>query len=239
MSATISNGKKELDPDHHASFRKEAVTFRLRREVEAMEYIRALTSIPMPLIIDEKLDMGDFERGWILMERLPQASTIAELTSYLKQSRAIRSSEPVWIRLCSGGPAYDHRLDNLSTCGPYASIAEFHDFLVAPVKNCPRPELVAKYRSLLCDDVAIVFAHADISWENILVEPTTGAVTGIIDWEMAGFWPEWWDSRKALYASRGRPWWIDIVKQIMPECPKETETDMDLEMYQRPLIYCN
>lgn len=79
---------------------------------------------------------------------------------------------------CSGGPAYDHRLDNMSTCAPFASLAKFNDFLVAPVKNCPRPELVAKYRNMLSDESYILFAHADISRENILVDPETGSVTG-------------------------------------------------------------
>jgi len=78
----------------------------------------------------------------------------------------------------------------MSTCGPFPSIAEIHDFLVAPVKESARPDWVTKYRRQLPDNHRIVFAHADISWENILMEPTTGKVTGILDWEMAGFWPE-------------------------------------------------
>ena len=35
------------------------------------------------------------------------------------------------------------------------------------------------------------FAHADLSVANVLLDPDTGAVTGIIDWEMAGFRPAW------------------------------------------------
>ncbi|KAK8917895.1 hypothetical protein VCV18_009221 [Metarhizium anisopliae] len=66
----------------------------------------------------------------------------------------------------------------MSTCAPFASLAKFNDFLVAPVKNCPRPELVAKYRNMLSDESYILFAHADISRENILVDPETGSVTG-------------------------------------------------------------
>lgn len=119
----------------------------------------------------------------------------------------------------------------MATCGPFASIAEFHDYLVAPIKNCPRPECVAKYRSKLSDDHSIVFAHADISWENILVDPATGVVTAIVDWEMAGFWPEWWEYRKALFGSRSQLWWIGVLKQIMPEYTLETDAGMDIEMF--------
>jgi len=35
------------------------------------------------------------------------------------------------------------------------------------------------------------FAHGDLSEGNILIDPDTGAITGIIDWEMAGFRPAW------------------------------------------------
>jgi len=35
------------------------------------------------------------------------------------------------------------------------------------------------------------FAHGDLSDANILINPDTGEITGIIDWEMAGFRPPW------------------------------------------------
>jgi len=35
------------------------------------------------------------------------------------------------------------------------------------------------------------FAHGDLSETNILINPDTGEITGIIDWEMAGFRPPW------------------------------------------------
>lgn len=59
----------------------------------------------------------------------------------------------------------------------------------------------------------------------------TGKVNGILDWEMAGFWPQWWEYRKALFGSRCRPWWLELLKEITPEYPEETETDMELEMF--------
>ena len=34
-------------------------------------------------------------------------------------------------------------------------------------------------------------AHGDLSSWNILVDPATGAITGVVDWEMAGFRPAW------------------------------------------------
>lgn len=109
--------------------------------------------------------------------------------------------------------------------------SDFHDSLVAPLKECPRPDWEAKYRERLPDGHSILFAHADLSWENILVDPETGGIQGILDWEMAGFWPAWWEYRKALYGARSQPWWIDVLKEVMTEHRGETEADMDLEMF--------
>lgn len=92
----------------------------------------------------------------------------------------------------------DHRLSNTTTCGPFAAVGDIYDFLVHAVKDCPRPELAAEYRRQLPDESAVVFAHADVSCENILVDFASGRVTGVLDWEMAGFWPEWWEYRKGV-----------------------------------------
>jgi aminoglycoside phosphotransferase (APT) family kinase protein len=227
--------------------RKRGDAFRIRREIEAMHHVKLHTSVPIPAILDTHIDSDeDDERSWILMEQLPgrqlgevwhtmdttsQEQSICQLKAYFEQLHSLLPPDPGWIGSCSGGPAYDHRLNNISTCGPFASVSEFHDFLVAPARKSPRPEWIAKYRQHLSDSHQIVYAHADLSWENILVDPKTGNVTGILDWEMAGFWPKWWEYRKALFGSRSQLWWIDILKKFVQENTSETETDMELEMF--------
>ncbi|KAL2126803.1 hypothetical protein VTI74DRAFT_215 [Chaetomium olivicolor] len=226
--------------------RKRGVSWRLQREVEAMDYVRCQTSIPIQAIIEVHLDTESDREGWILMERLPgvelgvawpemteaaRVETIGQLRSFFKELHQLRPPGNGWVGSCSGGPAYDHRLNNRTTCGPFPTVGDFHDYLVAPLKECPRPEWVSKYRSRLPDTHEIQFAHADLSWENILLDPKTGRVNGILDWEMAGFWPAWWEYRKALFGSRSQPWWSQILKEVMAEYPEETEADMDLEMF--------
>lgn len=232
------------DPD---LARKRGQSSRLRREVEAMRFVQQHTSIPVPAILGVQLDDGpDDEDGWILMQRLPglelgsawpdmqceaRAEAVRQLKSHLEELHRLRPQGAGWIGSCSGGPAYDHRLSNMSTCGPFASVGDFHDYLVAPVRQCPRPDWVSKFRSQLPDTYEIRFAHADFSWENVLVDPSTGNISGILDWEMAGFWPEWWEYRKALFGSRSQPCWFQLLSEIMTEYQKETDVDMDLEMF--------
>lgn len=40
-------------------------------------------------------------------------------------------------------------------------------------------------------DETFHFSHGDLSSWNILVDPQSGTITGVIDWEMAGFRPAW------------------------------------------------
>jgi len=53
------------------TIRKQGQTFRLRREVEAMEYVRACTSTPVARVVETNFGKDEHEDGWILMERLP------------------------------------------------------------------------------------------------------------------------------------------------------------------------
>ncbi|KAK4142033.1 uncharacterized protein C8A04DRAFT_30437 [Dichotomopilus funicola] len=68
----------------------------------------------------------------------------------------------------------------------------------------------------------IVFTHADLNARNILVDlvplpdGTTGwRVTGIVDWETAGYYPEYWDYTKALFEGlRWEPRFLKMVHRV-------------------------
>ena len=40
-----------------------------------------------------------------------------------------------------------------------------------------------------------VFCHNDLSQNNVMVDPATLEIKAILDWEYAGFWPEWFDAK--------------------------------------------
>ena len=51
--------------------------------------------------------------------------------------------------------------------------------------------LPSKSRISLEEGETFHFAHCDFSDSNILINPDTGEITGMVDWEMAGFRPPW------------------------------------------------
>lgn len=118
------------DDDASDTFRKRASAFRVRRELEAIEYVQRHASIPIPTVIEGYVpDSGEREEGWILMNRLPgqqlgeawshmdegaKAQTSRDLKSHLQQLLHLRppSGSSCVVGSCSGGPVYDHRLNN-------------------------------------------------------------------------------------------------------------------------------
>lgn len=60
---------------------------------------------------------------------------------------------------------------------------------------------------------AIVFTHGDLNPRNILAE--NGKITGIVDWENAGFFPEYWEHTKMHYTVRSLIRWLaGVVDQV-------------------------
>jgi hypothetical protein len=95
-------------------------------------------------------------------------------------------------------------------CGPFNTKREWMEAFAflgkPPTRKGPKSEYWAFEKTLEVFDVMMRFyrpttpstshepetfhlAHGDFSSYNVLIDPDTGAVTGIIDWEMAGFRP--------------------------------------------------
>jgi aminoglycoside phosphotransferase (APT) family kinase protein len=83
-----------------------------------------------------------------------------------------------------------------------SSEEEFNDFLLGPLL----PRISSQYRdcirSKMKDDHRIVFTHGDLHPRNIMVardtEAETVTITGLLDWELGGWYPEYWEYVKAL-----------------------------------------
>ncbi|KAF2470254.1 kinase-like protein [Lindgomyces ingoldianus] len=58
-----------------------------------------------------------------------------------------------------------------------------------------------------------VFTHGDISPRNIMFDSKTQQITGIIDWENAGWYPDYWEYANILKPSVDDNWqeWMDLT----------------------------
>ncbi|KAL3468864.1 kinase-like protein [Aspergillus californicus] len=83
--------------------------------------------------------------------------------------------------------------------------ADFNKHLTDPFWEAIRRD-AAKSHDIRHD---IVFTHGDLNPRNILAE--NGKITGIVDWENAGWFPEYWEYTKAHYSVRSLMRWLANV----------------------------
>jgi hypothetical protein len=63
--------------------------------------------------------------------------------------------------------------------------------------------------------------------DHILVEPASGQITGVIDWEMAGWWLAYGEYAKPLLGNRHEPWWKTLLPEILHPYPNELRFEVD------------
>lgn len=95
---------------------------------------------------------------------------------------------------------------------PHDSLQEFNKNLIGAVWDKVWGYRSGDETSLACANKLhesphrIVFTHGDLAHHNILVED--GHVTGFIDWEAAGWYPNYWEFTTAWrYQRHGCYWW--------------------------------
>lgn len=149
-------------------------------------------------------------------------SVVKELAGYLQQLRRLESDgrgdnkRPPPIGGASGTPGFDIRLGS-SPWGPFATAADFHTHvrLGEPLSYWSHePDVTAVHaRAEEGRAYAVRFTHGDIAPRNVRV--MGGRVTGLIDWEFAGWYPEYWEYTRMFYPGE-RPYlrrWFDAVER--------------------------
>ncbi|EKJ72989.1 hypothetical protein FPSE_06777 [Fusarium pseudograminearum CS3096] len=196
----------------------------LASEYGALQYLRRLTHIPVPRPLD--LVCGS-DISYMLTTRLPghpvglcldsmsDAGVDAfnnELKQYLSELRAL--PKPVGIKhaICNavGGPLYDYRMiagqdydkDRGDHIQPFATEEDFNNKLQTPAL----PGVCHK------SGHQIVLTHADINMRNILYH--NGRISGIIDKENAGWFPDYWEYTKALYVTKVNRRWLSMMDRV-------------------------
>ncbi|KAM5465351.1 hypothetical protein MauCBS54593_006597 [Microsporum audouinii] len=83
--------------------------------------------------------------------------------------------------------------------------AQFNDFLLSGNKRPGMEPYVEFVRPMFREDHKIVLTHGDLHPRNIMVTKNAGGavqVTGLIDWEVGGAYPEYWEFIKSLNTIR-------------------------------------
>lgn len=79
----------------------------------------------------------------------------------------------------------------------------------------------------------ICFTHGDLAPRNIMVKRSRDVyhVVALIDFEMSGFLPEYWEYISAKGSSFWEYWWDDVVDRFLLPYPDQLKTKKDRLVY--------
>jgi thiamine kinase-like enzyme len=83
-----------------------------------------------------------------------------------------------------------------------------------------------------CKGYKICFTHGDASSSNILVR--NGRVVALIDFEMSGFYPEYWEYTTAMNVNRFDSFWKGETGKFSIAYPRELEMETLCRKYFGP-----
>lgn len=212
-----------------------------------MEFVRQDTSIPVPkvhaaflkdgqaVIVMQRIPGNQLWQGWHGRSPASRQAILKQLKDYIEQLRTLsRSPEDHSVANVLGGPLYDERFPNTRHLGPFPDVQEFHLSLRNGIKadtggidQMPGlPELIAYHDR---PGHRSVFTHGDLSTMNIFARGDT--ITGIIDWETAGWLPEYWEYTSNWHANPHNLFWQDEVGHFITPDPEALNAEIVRRQY--------
>lgn len=182
-----------------------------------MSYIpgRPLTKTWVTLTHDEKIDIMAQVRNMLLHLTIPDEA-------------------PNMIGSCDGLEIRDSRIVNTHFAPVCHDEREFNKWMVTTIASAP-PDVRRDYhRKLNSRKHRIVFCHGDLSPDNIIINEYL-KVVGLIDWEDAGYYPEYWENLKFYGRPAMVPEWHKYGKYILPSrYDDEVHEYLEVQQYQAP-----
>lgn len=199
---------------------------RISNEAAAIRFLKENTTIPVPTVYEttsnsitmEFVEGSTIEEAWKDLSDTEIAAISEQLRDYLTQLRSLKGS---FIGSFDGGPAVDARMF-INEGGPFRTVPEYIDFVLSdPPRNWPgAAPMHSMVRSQMRTDYDVVLTHGDLKSINILVQGSR--ITAIIDWEYAGYYPEYLEYVSAL---RATAWQCPYYAALLEIFPRRYDTE--------------
>jgi hypothetical protein len=111
--------------------------------------------------------------------------------------------------------------------GPFENEAALHEYLLKPASSHSfasrekYEETLALARRIQERPHQVVFTHGDFKEHNVLVDDDSN-LTGWLDWESAGWYPEYWEFTTARRMGRDT-WWGQAVSGLRIETGQKVD----------------
>ncbi|KAI0057085.1 kinase-like protein [Artomyces pyxidatus] len=148
---------------------------RLKNEVAAIAFVRRHTTLPVPTV---RCTFEDKGCSYVVLDEVPGISVSSlpadkQVVAIPAVERAIEVMRAVTATAMGGFAG--------TVCLPYRV-----DLALSKQPGA-RQHAPLEFRDTVPHE--LVLCHGDLSQSNVFVDPDTLEVTGIIDWEYAGFYP--------------------------------------------------
>ncbi|CAK1364488.1 uncharacterized protein RHO25_009380 [Cercospora beticola] len=172
---------------------------------------------------------------WPGLTSIEKHNVVSQIQEALSELRKIPSTGYIGSvneQACAGGIFYSPRREHdPSRFGPFATEDDMNEGILRMLESTEPAPYVAFLRTLFVStlrDHRTLFIHGDLQPKNIMAEKTeastdreTSIKIKIIDWEISGWHPEYWEFCNATLACRLKSEWLEIVQNIMTTYPKE------------------
>jgi len=208
-------------------------------EADMMRFVNThIPSVPCPIVHSVK-DYGEGPRRkvGILMDHVagstlesvwPTASD-REKSAYTTQLREIvqHLHEPAgqFIGRVGHRPCVDPGGfgEDAPDMGPFDDEESFNHYRKERVRATKGDDAASRVASLQKSGHRFVLTHGDLSDRNILVKD--GKITGLVDWEFSGWYPEYWESVQAQVSPSHDPYWREVLGQVLDPYPEMLELE--------------
>lgn len=181
-------------------------------------------------IVMDFVDGECLEEAWKTMDEAQKRSVAEQLRDIVSTMRLAPFNQQSIGTI--DGPVRDVRQISDYTGGPFDSERELNDFVLDLLPGTP-PAVRQTLTESLRTDHSIVFTHGDLSPRNIIVQ--RDRIQGLLDWELAGWYPEYWEYVKFFDRSTSCKEWKEYADIIFAtEYPQELLTCQALARWQRP-----
>ncbi|KUJ16631.1 kinase-like protein [Mollisia scopiformis] len=211
-------------------------------EAAALRFVAEMTSVPVPkvysafqkdrssYIIMDFIDGEVIGEGWDKRSEAEKASLFAQLKDMFEELHNIPHPRPGVLASSDMQSLYDKRLWKGSHgFGPFANESDFHMFLRCGVHI--EDDMIKKETCTWVTDeqkeemrqMVICFTHGDASSSNVMVKD--GKVVALIDFELSGFYPEYWEYTTAMNVNRFDGFWKEEVPKFLKQYPEELQME--------------
>jgi aminoglycoside phosphotransferase (APT) family kinase protein len=213
-------------------------------EASALQFVARNTSIPVPkvycaferkgitYILMERIDGDPIARGWTGRSDESKAKLLSQLREMVNELRKLPPPPDRTICNVDGGPIFDGRIAGPTDYhGPFRNVQQFHRYLRNNFEHYSgndHPE-INRMIELQKADWPLRFTHGDLSSLNILVKGDK--IVGMVDWEISGWYPEYWEYTTAHQVHPFWEFWRDEIDKFLDPYPAALEMEETRQGY--------